>query len=100
MLVDALIGMALLGLLIAGLHQLRGVQLRSVRGARARLAATETAASAALIASLAPDRATRDRLLSATGATITTAPQRVTAAVRWTAGSHTGVEEVTAVAPK
>ena len=106
LLIDALIGMALLGLLLSGLHQLRTVQMRGAKSSRARLAATETAAAAALMAGLDPhgDRRLRPANASVGPIELTTAPlsgglNRVTARAPWRAGTLKGFEEVSAVAP-
>jgi type II secretory pathway component PulK len=97
MLVDALVGLALLALLVSGLHELRSVQIRSVRSARARLAATETAAAAALLrAEVRPGVTLATEPLPA----LAGAPAlvRVTARAEWRAGAAHGVEEVSSVA--
>jgi hypothetical protein len=110
LLVDAVIGMFLLAVLLTGLHQLRGVQMRGARVARARLGAAETAASAALLAGLdahADRKALLTRLRPASSAgplELTTAPlanglTRVTARAPWRAGPQSGVEEVSGFAP-
>lgn len=110
LLVDAVIGMLLLAVLLTGLHQLRSVQMRGARVARAKLAAAETAASAALMAGLDP-HADRQALLarlrpaaSVGPLELTTAPlagglTRVIARAPWRAGTHAGVEEVSGFAP-
>lgn len=111
LLIDALIGMALLGLLLSGLHQLRSVQMRGSKSARARLSATETAAAAALMTGLdlqGDRRALLERLRPANASVgpieLTTAPlpgglKRVIARAPWRAGTSHGFEEVSAVAP-
>lgn len=119
LLVDALIGMMLLGMLLGGLHQLRAIQVRGVKSTRARLSATETAGALALLAALTPagerDAAKQRELAlrlrpadpavkSAGALEITTFPldaahARVTARAPWVAGKYSGVEEVSAVAP-
>ena len=117
MLVDAVIGMILLGFLLTGLHQLRTVQMRGARIARARLSATETAGALALLTSLTPgattDPAKQHALVerlrpaketAAAGAIeVAVFPhdggrQRVTARVPWKAGKYEGIEEVSAIA--
>ena len=111
LLVDALVGIALLGLLLTGLHQLRGVQARSLKNARARLAAAETASAAALVIGLTPGaagdiskrREALERFHSWPGLSVTTAPladgrTRVIARVPWRAGSLSGTEEASALA--
>jgi len=111
LLMDAMVGMLLLGVLLAGLHQLRSVQARGVKSARARLAATETAGALALLAGLAPpaDAAAQRALIARlspgdtanvtlTSAALPDGRGTVTARVPWRAGKVSGFEEVSALA--
>jgi len=116
-LIDACVGLVLVCVLLAGLHELRSFQLKTLRRARTRLCAAEIAHGFALLASLDPD-AVRDssarkalfdkldpsRALARPEPLFEAKPLsanvvRLRCGVRYVLSGHTLVQEVDAIAP-